>query len=157
TLHCPHLCEQSRSEAVAENVVHHRRGEEIGIVHAPTRQSSYYRALRRIFFVDEVDAAFAAYLGRRHLRTLAAAALPATEGMLDLRAHRRRIEIAPCAENDALGLIELLVKRDQVVARDRVDGGVFRLVREGAVLPVHRAVVFTPGDTARIVVATIDT
>src|SRR4029077_18576514 len=49
---------------------------------------------------------------------------PGFEGGAQSGLHGRRIEIATYAENDVIGVNILLVPVDQVLARDRSDGGV---------------------------------
>ena len=78
--------------------------------------------------------------------------LPATEDLVQELLDVALLEVPVDRHDDPVGMDVLLVKFDQIVASDRLDGGVLGVARVGMVLPVDELQDLTEGDLEMLIV-----
>ena len=116
---------QTAGEAAAENRIHDFDGVVVGIAaQQGRRMDSGDVRLRHVLFADEVHARLCLRVDRRRGRSTLAAR-PGFKRGVQLLLHRRAVEITDDAEDDVVGLNEAIMKRDQILVRDVVEGRVF--------------------------------
>ncbi len=106
----------------AEDEVHHLQRHVIGRVARRTRQADVEHRLLRPRLVDEIDRGSARVGDRRVVeRRLRSSLLPRRQRFLDRRLRGGRVDVADHRDDGAAGLEVLVVQRDDVVPRHRLD------------------------------------
>ncbi len=106
-----------------------------------------------VAFLDVIDrgAEFVVDLGES--RRFQAGCRPVSERGLDLADHLPGVEIAPDGKPHVVGMEIILVKSDDVIAINGVDGGILGLAGIGAPAAIDQFAELAVGDLADVVVA----